>query len=137
MSLIPDITELLARARADLRMGVPVVLSDDSAISVVAVAAETLSPQRLADLRGLSGDLVVAITGRRAETLKARAYDGDIARIEVPATADLTWLLGVADPSDDLNKPMKGPLNAQRDGDATLHRSAIQIAKSAGFFFSL
>ncbi len=30
MSLIPDATEQLARARADLRMGLPIVLRDGS-----------------------------------------------------------------------------------------------------------
>ncbi len=131
MSLIPDIAELLARARADLRMGVPVVLTDDSDFSVVAVAAETLGPQRLADLRALGGDPVVAITGRRAETLKARAYDGDLARVMVPAEADMAWIQAVADPSDDLNAPMKGPLMSQRQGNANLHRIAIALTKSA------
>ncbi|WP_170341308.1 GTP cyclohydrolase II [Ruegeria arenilitoris] len=131
MSLIPDITELLARARADLRMGVPVVLTDDGDFSVVAVAAETLNPQRLADLRGLGDTPVVAITGRRAETLKARAYDGDLARVVIPAEADLGWVQAVADPSDDLNAPMKGPLMTQRQGNAHLHRIAIALTKSA------
>ncbi|KIC45253.1 GTP cyclohydrolase [Ruegeria sp. ANG-S4] len=131
MSLIPDITELLARARADLRMGVPVVLNDDSGTSVLALASETLSPQRLADLRALDDDLVVAITVRRAETLKARAYDGDLARVVIPADADHAWVRAVADPSDDLNAPMKGPLMTERQGNAHLHRIAIALTKSA------
>ncbi len=131
MSLIPDISELLARARADLRMGVPVVLTDDSGFSVLAIASETLSPQRLADLRGLGGEPVVAITVRRAETLKARAYDGDLARVVIPADADIGWVQAVADPSDDLNAPMKGPLMTQRQGGANLHRIAIALTKSA------
>jgi GTP cyclohydrolase II len=70
MSFSPDITERLARARADLRMGVPVVLGD-----ALVLAAETLDAGRLADLRGLGGQAVLAITEWRAETLKARAYD--------------------------------------------------------------
>ncbi|EEE37356.1 3,4-dihydroxy-2-butanone 4-phosphate synthase/GTP cyclohydrolase II [Rhodobacteraceae bacterium KLH11] len=131
MSLIPDITELLARARADLRMGVPVVLTDDSGFSVLALASETLSAQRLADLHGLGGEPVVAITARRAETLKARAYDGDLARVLIPADAELSWVQAVADPSDDLNAPMKGPLMTQRQGSSNLHRIAIALTKSA------
>ncbi len=71
MTLAPNQTELLARARADLRMGVPVVLRLDGR-DVVAAAAETLSAGRLDGLRAL-GDAVLAITPRRAETLKARA----------------------------------------------------------------
>ncbi len=131
MSLIPDITELLARARADLRMGVPIALVDDSGSSVLAISAETLSPQRLADVRGLGGAPVVAITGRRAETLKARAYDGDLARVLIPSDADMSWVQALADPSDDLNAPMKGPLMTERNGSANLHRIAIALTKSA------
>ena len=41
MTFAPDVTETLARARADLRMGVPVVLGD-----VLVLAAETLTAQR-------------------------------------------------------------------------------------------
>ncbi|WP_171177428.1 GTP cyclohydrolase II [Ruegeria sp. HKCCD8929] len=131
MSLIPDITELLARARADLRMGVPVVLTDDTGFSVLSLSAEALSAQRLADLRALGGEPVIAITVRRAETLKARAYDGDLARVLIPADADLSWVQALADPSDDLNAPMKGPLMTERQGSANLHRIAIALTKSA------
>ena len=71
MSLSPDITERLARARADLRMGVPVVFAGNTGGLIL--ACETLSAQRLADLLALGGRPVIAITARRAETLKARA----------------------------------------------------------------
>ncbi|HCQ59074.1 MAG TPA: GTP cyclohydrolase II, partial [Sulfitobacter sp.] len=80
MSFAPDITEQLARARADLRMGVPVVLADGAQAALV-LAAETLTAQRLADVLALGGAPVLAITARRAETLKARAYDGNLARV--------------------------------------------------------
>jgi GTP cyclohydrolase II len=71
--------ERLARARADLRMGVAVVLRDDDGAALVA-AAETATAARLADLRG-AGAVDDALTDSRAETLKARAYDGDLARV--------------------------------------------------------
>ena len=129
MSLLPDINELLARARADLRMGVPVILQGEDE-AALAVAAETLTAERLADLRAL-GAPVIAITARRAETLKARPYDGDLARVEIPAQADLDWVRALADPADDLIAPMKGPLTSQRGGSAALHRLAIALAKSA------
>ncbi|WP_433990002.1 GTP cyclohydrolase-2 (plasmid) [Pseudoseohaeicola sp. NH-UV-7] len=131
MSFAPDITELLARARSDLRMGVPVVLVGTDGQAVLAMAAETADAQRLADLRALGGTAVLAITARRAETLKARAYDGEIARIVLPPDAGLPWVLGVADPADDLKSPMKGPLIAQRDGNAALHRMAVDLVKTA------
>ena len=130
MSLQPSITEILNRARADLRMGVPVVFTSEGA-GVLAIAAETLDPGRLAQLRVMGGALVLALTRRRADTLKARAYDGDIARIAVPADAGLAWIRAVADPADDLNAPMKGPLQSLRAGSAALHRAALVLVKSA------
>ncbi|KIN74714.1 GTP cyclohydrolase II [Sulfitobacter guttiformis] len=126
MSFSPDVTETLARARADLRMGVPVVLGD-----ILVLAAETLTEERLADVMTLQGDAVLAITARRAQTLKARAYDGDLARVILPKDATLKWVQSIADPADDLRAPMKGPLGAMRGGDATLHNTALNLVKSA------
>jgi GTP cyclohydrolase II len=129
MSLFPSPVERLNRARADLRLGLPVVLSDGDAGALV-IAVEVLGRDRLADLRAL-GAPVLALTGHRARTLKARAYDGDVARIAVPGGADLAWLQALADPADDLRVPMKGPLVALREGDAGLHRGALRLVKSA------
>ncbi|MDF0600693.1 GTP cyclohydrolase II [Psychromarinibacter sp. C21-152] len=130
MSLTPSITEQLSRARADLRMGLPVVLFTPGGGAALAAAAETLDPARLADLRAL-GRPVLAVTARRAATLKARAYDGDLARIALPEEAGAIWLAHMADPADDLVAPLKGPHVTLRGGDATLHRAALRLAKSA------
>ena len=129
MTLAPSIVERIARARGDLRMGVPVVLVGAGQAAMV-VAVEALGGARLADLRSI-GVPELVITARRAETLKARAYDGDLARIEVPGSADVGWLRAVADPADDLKSPMKGPFHSLREGSADLHRAAIALAKSA------
>lgn len=123
--LAPRPTELIARARTDFRMGVPVSVGD-----MIFASAETLDEGRLRAMRAM-GPLAVAITGRRAETLKARAYDGDIARVCVPADAGLTWIRALADPADDLRYPMKGPLQTLRGGEPTAWRSAIALAKAA------
>ena len=129
MSFAPDIIEMLARARADLRMGVPVVL--DGASPVVMFSVETLTPQRLTQIKTLGTEAVLVITAQRANTLKAPAYDGDVARIALPKTVDTAWITAVANPADDLRAPMKGPLQCQRNGDATAHRAAIKLIKSA------
>ena len=126
MAFAPDITERLARARADLRMGVPVVLEG----GLVVLAVETLDQARFADLRAM-GMPTLAITSWRAETLKARAYDGDLARVVLPQDATLSWVQAIADPADDLRNPMKGPLRTVREGSADLHRAAIAMLKSA------
>lgn len=127
MTFAPDVTERLARARADLRMGVPVVLDGGA----VMMAAETVDAARLAHLRTLGGAPVLAITGWRAQTLKAAAYDGDLARVLLPSDVTLKWVRAIADPADDLNSPMKGPLRCARDGDAGMHRAAIALTKAA------
>jgi len=128
-ALAPSITERLTRARGDMRMGVPVVLTGAGQGALV-VAVEALDDARLAAMRGF-GVPELALTARRAETLKARAYDGDLARIAVPASEGLVWLRALADPQDDLRLPMKGPLRSLRDGSAGLHRAALALAKSA------
>jgi len=129
MPLTPSPLERLNRARADLRMGLPVVLHDGTGAALVA-AAETLTTDRLEALRGL-GAPVLALTERRALTLKARAYDGDVARVLIPSDAGIDWIEALADPADDLTHPMKGPLLTERQGSAALHRAAIRLVKSA------
>lgn len=129
MTLAPGPLERLARARADLRVGLPVVIADAEGGALVA-AAEAVDAARLADLRAL-GPVVLALTERRASTLKARAYDGDVARIVVPPEAGVDWISAMADPAEDLSHPMKGPFTSQREGDADLHRAALRLAKSA------
>ena len=76
--------------------------------AALALAAETATAERLAALRAL-GPVDLALTEWRAATLKARAYDGDLARVVLPADADLDWVRATADPSADLAWPMKGP----------------------------
>ncbi len=130
MPLSPSIVERLNRSRADLRMGVPVVLTEGGR-GVLVVAAEALDAPRLAELRLLGGTPVLAITGHRAQTLKTPAYDGDLARVLIPANAGVAWIRALADPADDLKAPMKGPLRTERGGSAALHRAALVLVKSA------
>ncbi len=128
MALRLSITEKIARVRADLRMGVGVVLMSGDRASLV-FAAETMTADRLAEVRNLELDLTLSITARRAETLRARAYDGDIARLLVPKEADILWISGIADPSGDLMNPMKGPCHSRRNGEADIDRAAIALCK--------
>ncbi|GAA5080156.1 GTP cyclohydrolase II [Roseibacterium beibuensis] len=130
MTLIPTQAERMARARSDLRVGLPVVLGEGQG-GLLVLAAETARADRLAALRELSDRITVAITERRAATLRARAYDGDLARVIMPTEADAHWLRDLADPARDLIAPMKGPLMTEREGDAGPYRLAVLLAKSA------
>lgn len=129
MTLGPNPAELLNRARADLRMGVPVVLISGGS-GALTLAAEGLGAERLADTRAL-GTPVLAITARRAETLRIAPYDGDLVRLAWPAGMDCGWARAMADPAQDLDHPMKGPFRAVREGRADLARAGLLIAKSA------
>ncbi|WP_224816854.1 GTP cyclohydrolase II [Hasllibacter sp. MH4015] len=129
MSLLPTTSELVARARSDLRVGLPVVLTRGGSALLI-LACETATEARLDALRAL-GPVIVALTGWRAATLKVRVYDGDIARIVMPEDAGAAWLADLADPARDLRAPLKGPFREERAGDASLHRLALSLAKSA------
>lgn len=129
MSLIPTPSENLARARSDLRLGLPIVLVGHAG-TMLCIAVEELCSARLTALQA-AGSPELVLTARRAETLKTPAYDGDIARIAVPPDAEVRWLRALADPADDLRVPMKGPLHPMRNGSADLHRLGIALAKTA------
>ncbi len=129
MTLQPTYLERLARARTDLRMGLPVLI-DASGGWMVAAAAETLGAERLQAMREL-GAPVLALTDWRAATLKARAYDGDLARIPLPTDAGPDWIQCAADPAQDLQNPLRGPFHTLRDGSAAPHRAALLLVKSA------
>ncbi len=123
--LCPDADDLLARARADLRLGLPVLIGP-----WLAAAVETVNAARMAAMtRDRKAEL--ALTARRALTLKTAAYDGDLVRLSVPGDMPLALLRAMADPSSDLDHPMKAPLRARRDGDAQPARAAIALLKSA------
>ena len=132
MALSLSIEELAARARTELRLGAAVALvaGEEGAL---AASAETLGAPRLEALRAAAGSAGpdLALTVRRAETLKARAYDGDVARIALGALDGTALIRSAADPATDLDHPMKGPFRTRRDGSARLHRAAIRLAKQA------
>lgn len=132
-ALLPSPAEALARARSDLRAGLAVALTGPESGAALALAAETATPARLAALAARPG-AALAVTDWRAATLKARAYDGDLARLRLPAEAGLDWVRSVADPATDLSRPMRGPFAAWRGAEGVapdLARAAIRLAKAA------
>lgn len=122
--LSPDPTDLIARARADLRMGLPVVIGQ-----TMVFAAETFAATALEHI-ALS-EACFVVTARRAETLNMPVYDRDLTRVRLPADAGAGWIYAMANPARDLATPMKGPFNYVRDGDAQPHRLALMLLKSA------
>ena len=121
-------SEHLARARAEMRMGAGVIFCEGER-RWLAVAAETVTPTRFTAMRKL-GPAELVLTNWRAETLKTWATAGDLARLEI-GDRDLAWVKSMADPSDDLSNPLKGPFKPIIGTDADAHRAALMICKLA------
>ena len=124
-----DIKQKLARARADLRMGAPVVVVGTSASLIY--SAEVIDRSRFVSFRDHFNDTRLIITARRAETLKVACYDGDFAQISITDDRDLLWVKSVADPSRDLSAGPSGPFQVLRDCAIGQERAALALLKSA------
>jgi len=123
---MPTTEEMRARARTDLRMGLPIVIG-----GCLVFAIEALREERFASLCSMDRQVEIAVTDWRAATLKAHAYDVGMARFALPRDASLSWVQSVADPATDLRHPMKGPFKSLRGGDTDIHRAGISLAKAA------
>jgi GTP cyclohydrolase II len=129
MKIAPDRFQSIARAQSELMIGMPVILENEGA-RVMMTAVETCSSALFETLRA-GKDTHLSITARRAEVLKAMVYDGDLARIALPDEAGFAWIRAMADPSLDMNTPMKGPFRCLREGDASFDRAALILCKQA------
>ena len=120
-AVIPSREALFARARSDLRCGLPVVTEGRLVAPVETAAA-------------LPEGALLALTRRRAEVLRLRVYHGDVALLPVPDGDGLRWARDMADPARDLGSPFKAALAPLREADeATLAaaRTGIALAKAA------
>jgi GTP cyclohydrolase II len=124
-----DIKQQLARARADLRMGAPVIIVGTSASLIY--SAEVIDQSRFEVLREYFNDMRLVITARRAETLKVACYDGDFAQISISNDRDLQWVKSVTDPSRDLSAGPLGPFQVLRNTAIGQERAALALLKSA------
>ena len=122
--------EILMRARADLRLGIPIVLTRNG-IDVVIAAIDVLRQSRLEQLKSIDENSFVLITARRAKTLKCPVYDGNFARLEIEQAPKVSTLKAIVDPSLDLKNPLKGPFNIIREKPLKLENEALLLLKSA------
>ncbi|MEE2859338.1 MAG: GTP cyclohydrolase II [Pseudomonadota bacterium] len=111
---------------SDLRLGLPVALLSPSDAALV-LPVETLSAERFAAI-GAPRQLVV--TSRRAEALRHRPHEGEVALLPVPADARLDWVRSLADPSRRMPASDAVPQAPQQQPTA-LHRAAIRLVKAA------
>jgi GTP cyclohydrolase II len=96
--------------------------------TALAFAVETLSPQTLRALRQPR----LILTHARARTLKIRVYTPDVVALAVEPGMPLERLKAVADPTDDLLYPIKGPFDALRETLPVAYAASVKLAKLAG-----
>jgi GTP cyclohydrolase II len=99
--------------------------------AVVARAVETLDAPALGGLKR-SGKARLVLSHARARTLKIRLYTPDVAALAIARDVDLARLRAIADPTDDLAFPLKGPFDAVRDTLPAAYAASVKLAKLAG-----
>jgi len=123
----------VARAAAALRRGEPVAIRTD-AQTLLILATETATDAALA---ALGPTPLLALTHARAATLKIRLYTPDVVALPVHPGTTVAALRAIADPTNDLADPMKGPFETRREALPKALFPAIQLAKLAGLLPSV
>lgn len=129
--LLPTVPERLARARGDLAMGLPCLLTHRGARAVV-VAVETLSQARFDALCQRFGTPELILTAQRAQAIMPMGDLSDpLVRLHPPASAGLGWFKDLSDTQFDAGRRPAGPLHVIRDRQTPLHALAIKLVKLA------
>jgi len=128
--LLPTLPERLARARGDLAMGLPCLLTHNGARAVV-VAVETLSQARFDALCQRFGMPELILTAQRAQAIIPAAATDPVVRLHPPAPAGLEWFKDLSDTQYDAGRRPAGPLHMIRTEQSPLHRLSIKLVKLA------
>ena len=125
-------SEISSRLISDLRLGLPIILTDSEQFFLVA-AIETLYSKKLEKINEITKNLKfeIAITNRRAKVLKARIYNESVTRLSIKDQIDIELLQAIADPSRDLDYPFKGPFYSEREGNFEIAAVSISLCKKA------
>ncbi len=92
------------------------------------VAAETVTA---AQLKRLERPRLV-LSHARARTLKIRLYTPEVVALPLRAGSRVDDIRAVADPTADLDTPLKGPFNALRSKLPAAYAAAVRLTKLAG-----
>lgn len=115
-----------------LRRGCPVIIREKGGATLVR-AAETMTAAALATLRRPPRQSAfLVLTHARARTLKIRLYTPDVVALKIDSAFDLERLHAVADPTDDLAFPLKGPFDTERAKLPAAYGAGVKLAKLAG-----
>jgi GTP cyclohydrolase II len=119
------------RAVDALRRGHFVVIREKGRSNLV-WSAETIGDAELKTLARARQAAFLVLTHARARTLKIRLYTPEIVALRIEADIDAETLRAIADPTDDLNFPLKGPFTAERTKLPLGYAAGVKLAKLAG-----
>ncbi|WP_417623868.1 GTP cyclohydrolase II [Paremcibacter congregatus] len=123
------------RAASELRRGRP-VLAWDQQRAVVVQSAELLQEDWIDGLRSLAdGEPVVGLTYNRANILHVLPRSGDVALVLLPeimaGDSQARVIQSMADPDDDLMRPLLGPFHVAPTGAEPMHEAGLKLCKLA------
>lgn len=123
----------VAHAVDAMRAGDLVCLRDDAGSEVAVLAVETGRGEnfRRFEDSGVPAPLLL-LTHARARTLKMRLYTPEIVAIPLTPPLDPDRLRAIADPTTDLDEPLKGPFESLREIPAGPWPAAAKLAKLSG-----
>lgn len=122
----PGGLDRVARAIDALRAGRPVRIVDK--VPQTMLAAECVTPALLKRL----GRASLILSHARARTLKIRLYTPEVVALPVRAAMSVGDIWAIADPTVDLERPLKGPFEAIRKALPEAAPAAVKLAKLAG-----
>jgi GTP cyclohydrolase II len=119
------------RAIADLRRGLPVILSADNDASVI-LATEMTYADELAELGRLGGTApTLALTAHRASVLHIKPTGDPVVRLIIEDWMDAPLMRALADATHDLDQPFRGPFTRLKGRLPVTIPSGIKLAKLA------
>lgn len=120
------------RAVDAFRRGKPVIIRAGAKPSRLAFSIEALDEPMLRTLRRSRAQIHLVLTHARASTLKIRLYTPDVVALPISKQVPLPLLRAIADPTDDLAYPMKGPFESLRTKLGPAYAASVGLAKLAG-----
>ncbi len=116
-------------AFAALRRG-RLVAVEGEAGRILCLAAESVSPETMGDLKRRSDATpMVVLTANRAAVLRINPTGADIIRIPLASHFNARLIRSLADPTHDLDNPMRGPFARSWDPAPDTARAAVKLAK--------
>lgn len=115
-----------------LRRGHSIVIREKGEANLV-WSGETITDEVLKPLRRRPRHAAFLIlTHARARTLKIRLYTSEVVALRIEDDFDAERIRAIADPTDDLTFPLKGPFNAERTKLPLSYAAGVKLAKLAG-----